>query len=173
MDYVKLFYWLTVADSAGTFFGWMVFIFTTICLISTLAYFFTGGLSVDSRSTESGKEEAKFAQGMSRKWMWWCYPFAIIFWLLFILTPSKKDALLIIAGGMSLNYLTQDEEGKKIPKEIQNFVITELRLMAKEAKVEIGVLSEKEKLVKDIKSLTTEELLKKLKENPDLIKLLD
>jgi hypothetical protein len=153
MDYTKLFYWLVVADNAKVMFGVFVTIFTIIAGISTILYFLNTDSDVD--------------QAMCRKWMWWSYPFMIFFWFLVILTPSKKDALLIIAGGQTLNFLTTDESTKQIPAELSGFILTELKNMAKDAQVELGIKSQKERLIEEAKSLTTDELLDRMSKDPN------
>jgi hypothetical protein len=157
MNYTKLFYWLTVADNAKHFFTVFIVIFTIISLVATIAYLTTW--------------DDNDKQRLSRKWMWWSYPFLILFWTLNIFTPSKKDSLLIIAGGQTLNYLTTDSVATQIPRELTAFVVSELKNMAQEAKVELGVMSEKEKLLESLKGLTVDEVLLKLKENPNLLKI--
>jgi len=151
MDYTKLFYWLVVADNARSMFTTFVIIFTFISVISTIAYLLTGQYE-DDRS-------------MSRKWMWWSYPFTILFWFLLVFTPSKKDALLIVAGGQTLNFLTTDESTKQIPSELSGFILTELKNMASEAKVELGIKDQKERLLDEAKKMTTDELLKRMNED--------
>jgi hypothetical protein len=153
MDYTKLFYWLVVADNAKTMFGVFTTIFTIIAGIATIAYFITAS---------DGSEDD---QRMSRNWMWWSYPFMIVFLGLLILTPSKRDALLIVAGGQTLNFLSNDESAKQIPSELSGFILTELKNMAAEAQVELGVKTQKERILDEAKSLTTEELLKRMTED--------
>ena len=151
MDYTKLFYWLVVADNARTMFIVFMVVFTVIAAIATLAFIMTGDSPED--------------QAMSRKWMWWSYPFMILFWSLFVFTPSKKDALLIVAGGQTLNFLTTDESAKQIPSELSGFILTELKNMATEAQVELNIKDQKDKLLEEAKTMTTEELLKKMNED--------
>jgi len=160
MDYTSLFYWLTVADNAKTFFISFIIIFTIIALISTFAYIMTGAEGDDSD------------QKMARKWMWWSYPFMILFWALFIFTPSKKDALLIVAGGQTLNFLTTDSTAQQIPHDVLNFVQVELRTMAKEAQVELGILNQRDQLIQDAKKLSTEELLTRMQTDTAFAKVL-
>ena len=151
MDYTKLFYWLVVADNAKTMFVVFIVLFTLVSVISTIAFLMTGD------SPEN--------QAMSRKWMWWSYPFMIFFWSLFVFTPSKKDALLIVAGGQTLNFLTTDESAKQIPSELSGFILTELKNMASEAQVELGIKDQKERLIEEAKTMTTDELLKRMNED--------
>ena len=158
MNWYKLFYWLTVADNAKTMFITFTAIFTCIAVIATIAYF----LNHDEDDN----------QRMSRKWMWWSYPFMILFWSLFLLTPDRKDALLIIAGGGTMEFLTTDSTAKQIPHELSNFVVTELRNMGAEAKVEFGIQNQKEKILDEAKKMTSEQLLEKMKVDSNFTKVI-
>lgn len=160
MNYTKLFYWLTVANNAKTFFVVFIIIFTAISVIATIAYI-SNALKDDNES-----------QTMSRKWMWWSYPFMIFFWSLFIFTPSKKDSLLIIAGGQTLNFLTTDSIAKQIPHELTSFVVTEIKNMAEEAKVEMGVMTEKDKILDEAKNMTATEIMERMKTDENFAKII-
>jgi len=149
MNWYKLFYWLTVADNAKSMFITFTVIFTLISGVATIAYF-ANMHDVDE-------------QKMSRKWMWWSYPFMILFWSLYIFTPNKKDALLIVAGGGTMEFLTTDSTVKQIPHELSSFVVTQLKSMGEEAKVELGIQSQKDKILDEAKSMTTQQLLDKMK----------
>lgn len=149
MSYTKLFYWLTVADNAKDFFLTFTIIFTIIAFLSTIAVVM---------SMLDGDDATD-----SKKWMWWSYPFMILFWSLYIFTPSKKDALLIVAGGQTLNYLTTNETAKQLPQEALTFVVTELKSMAADAKVELGIQSQKEKMLEEVKSLSAQQLIEKMR----------
>ena len=149
MNWYKLFYWLTVADNAKSMFITFTVIFTLISVVATIAYF--------------ANMDAVDEQKMSRKWMWWSYPFMILFWSLFVFTPNKKDALLIVAGGGTMEFLTTDSTVKQIPHELSSFVVTQLKSMGEEAKVELGIQSQKDKILDEAKSMTTQQLLDKMK----------
>lgn len=151
MSYYKIFYWLTVADNAKSFFWFFAVVFTLIALISTIAYF----------STIENDE----GQKMSRKWMWWCYPFMILFWAGIIFTPSKKDSLLILAGGGAMNFLTTDSTAKELPHELTAFVVTELKSMAKEAQVEMMTNDYKQSVLERAKKMTGGELIEAMKDS--------
>ena len=157
MDYYSLFYWLTVANNAKTMFIVFISIFTFISFIATVAYFLNS--------------EDDAGQKMSRKWMWWSYPFMIFFWALFVFTPSKKDSLLIVAGGGAMEFLTTDSSAKKIPHEMSTFVLTELKNMAKDAKVELGILSQKDKILEEAKNMTPNELIERIKSDSVFAKI--
>lgn len=168
MDYTKLFYLLTVADNAKSLFTTIIVIFTLISAISTLAYF----IHAHSESAGGQTDEDKEIQAMARKWMWWCYPITILFWSLQIAIPSKRDALLIVAGGQTLNFLSTDESSKKIPEKLSSFILLEIENMAEDAKVNLNINKKKKDITESIKDLTTEELIKQLKDNPELYELL-
>lgn len=166
MNYTKLFYWLTVADNAKSMFVVFIIIFTLAALISTVLFF------VSLTDDDLGNEEKRYFNEMCRKWMWWSFPFLILFWSCFIFTPSKRDALLIVAGGQTMNFLTTDSTSRKIPHELSDFVVTELKNMAKDAKVELGVLNEKDKILDEAKKMTTEQLLEKMKTDNNFAKII-
>jgi hypothetical protein len=158
MNYTKLFYWLTVADNAKTLFVTFIWIFTFISVVATFYYFIL-------HDEEEG-------QKMCRKWMWWSYPFMILFWSLYIFTPSKKDALLIVAGGQTLNFLTTDSTSKQIPHELSSFVVTELKNMAENAKVDLGIASQKDKILEEAKNMTANQLMDKMRVDSNFAKVI-
>jgi hypothetical protein len=106
-----------------------------------------------------------------RKWMWWSYPFMFLFWSLFIFTPSKKDALLIVAGGQTMNFLTTDKSAKQIPHELSAFVVTELKNMAADAKVDLNIKDQKQKIVDEAKNMSAKELVEKMKVDTTFAKI--
>ena len=87
-------------------------------------------------------------------------------------TPSKKEALLIIAGGQTLNFLSKDSSANQIPKELTNFVLVELKQMATEAKVDLNIESQKDKILNEAKSMTSTELLDKMKMDSNFAKII-
>lgn len=165
MNYTKLFYWLSVADNAKTMFVVFIVIFTIISLISTIWFI------VDRKGNDLSCPDNKSAE-RAKKWMWWAYPFMILFWSLYVFTPSKKDALLIVAGGQTMNFLTTDSTAKQIPHDVLNFVSVELRNMATEAKVDLGIANQKDKILQEAKTLTSEQLLQKLQSDTTFAKII-
>lgn len=155
MNYTKLFYWLTVADNAKTMFVVGIIIFTIIGVVATIAYL-----------ANSGEE-----QKLARKWMWWSYPFMILFWTLYIFTPNKRDALLIVAGGQTLNFLTTDITAKSIPHELTMFIVTELKSMAADAKVDLNISNQKEKVLNEARNMTVDELINRMNVDSSFAKI--
>jgi hypothetical protein len=156
MDYSKLFYWLTVADNAKDLFLAGIILFTIISIISTLWFIF-------DRYEDDLKTGSLSSAERAKKWMWWSIPFMILFWSLHIFTPSKKDALLIVAGGQTMNFLTTDKTAKQIPHELTNFIVTELKNMASEAKVDLNIKDQKQKILDEAENMTAKELMEKMK----------
>lgn len=165
MNYTKLFYWLTVADNAKDFFSVFITIFTAISIISTMWFIFDRNGSDMTTGPSSAAEKAK-------KWMWWSYPFMILFWSLHIFTPSKKDALLIVAGGHTMNFLTTDSTAKQIPHELSNFIVTELKNMAAETRVDLNIKDQKEKILEEARNMSAKELVEKMKVDSTFTKVI-
>lgn len=163
MDYTELFYWLTVADNAKTFFGWGITIFTIVLIVST----FVHSIIVTHGDDEEKEVDSK-ERRVARKWQFIGLTMTTLLWSLYIFTPSKKDSLLIVAGGQTLNYLSTDTIAKQIPREMSNFVLTELKNMAKESEVDLNISNRKEKILNDVKNMSTDELIQKMKDSPEL-----
>lgn len=158
MNYTKLFYWLTVADNAKAFFLSFGILFTVITVLSLLFYFYNGHIDGYSGQTY----DDKVSQKMARKWFWWSTPFTILFLAMWLFTPSKKDALFIIAGGQTLNFLTQDSSAKQIPYELTTFVVDGLKSMAADVKVDLNIANQKEKILEEAKNMTGQQLLERM-----------
>lgn len=163
MNYEGLFYWLVVCDNARTLFVAGIWIFTISAVISTVAAIFMGMEEEDLDST---------SRKLARKWQWWSIPFMLLFWSLYVFTPSKRDALLIVAGGQTMNFLTTDKSAKEIPHELSNFVVTELKNMATEAKVNLNIKDQKEKILNEAKDMTSKELIEKMKVDTTFAKVI-
>jgi len=167
MNYTKLFYWLTVADNAKTMFIVFMILFTVIAVAATIAYFFASDTSGNGQTKDDEQN-----QRMARKWMWWCYPFMILFWSLYVFTPNKRDALLIVAGGQTMEFLTTDTTAKQIPHDVLNFVSVELKNMATEAKVDLGIANQKDRILDEAKKMTTDQLLQRMQVDSTFAKVI-
>lgn len=162
MDYTSLFYWLVVADNAKTLFIAGIVVFTIIAIAASIAFIVSSrAANYYGNDIENGKQDRDIKS--SRRWCFWSFPFLILFWALYVFTPSKKDSLLIVAGGGALNYLTTDSTAKQIPHELTNFVVTELKNMAKDNEIDLNIKSQKEKILNEAKTMTSEQILNKIK----------
>jgi len=160
MNWYSIFYWLTVADNARSFFWFFAVIFTLIAGIATIAFFF------NMDDTKSDQENRK----VIKHWMFWSYPFMLLFWFGIVFTPSKRDALLIVAGGGTMEFLSSDSTARQLPHDMLVFVQSELKSMAAEAKVEFleakgkaSVEQIKQNMREEAKKMTTDEVLAKMK----------
>ena len=165
MNYTELFYWLTVADNAKDLFLTGIGVFTLVSIISTVWFIVDRDDNDMTAAPNSAAERAK-------KWMWWSYPFMVLFWSLHVFTPSKKDALLIVAGGQTMNFLTTDKSAKQIPHELSTFIVTELKNMAADAKVDLNIKDQKEKILEDAKNMSAKELVEKMKVDSTFAKVI-
>jgi hypothetical protein len=159
MNYTSLFYWLTVADNAKDLFVAGIVLFSLVAVVATIVNFIAKGNGDNDSATQA------------RKWMWWSYPFMFLFWSLNVFTPSKKDALLIVAGGQTMNFLTTDKSAKQIPHELSAFVVTELKNMAADAKVDLNIKDQKQKIVDEAKNMSAKELVEKMKVDTTFAKI--
>jgi hypothetical protein len=163
-NFTTLFYWLCVADNAKGMFLTFIIIFSVVCIASTITFFV--GREDDGSCPKDGLGER------AKKWMWWGYPFLILFWSLYIFTPSKKDALLIVAGGQTMNFLSTDSSAKKVPAELTKFILVELKNMAKEAKVELDIQTQKEEILKSVENMSAKDLLQKMQTDSNFTKII-
>lgn len=158
MSYTEIFYWLTVADNAKVFFATFAIFFTVLFIII---------MGVRLFSDEDDMSDKEIFYSKCNKWTWYSTPLMLLFVSLWIFTPNKKDALLILAGGSVLEYMSNDSIAKEIPHNVFNFVNANLETWASEAKVDFGISSQKDKLLEKAKSMTADELIKLMKSDPD------
>jgi hypothetical protein len=159
MNYQKLFYWISVADQAKTFFITVAIITSLIGVLSFLNAMGAFDNDVDERKN-------------ARKWTFFSWPIMLLFWGLWIFTPDKKDSLFIVAGGGAMNYLSQDSTAKQIPHELLEFTKVNLQNLAAEAKVQLGVQSQKDKILDEAKNMTSKEILDKMKIDSNFAKIM-
>lgn len=168
MNWYKLFYLMTMADRLQDFFDSISDIFTVFAIISLVALLFAAiGYAARRGSTSASHDklhEDDELQGWLafRKFSVWAVsvtiPIALITWFLYIATPSKKDALLIVAGGAVGTFITSDSSAKQLPADVTNFLRAKIIAETEELKLE-NILPQKDTL----KDLTKEQLIEILK----------
>ena len=161
-DYKTLFYWLTVADNAKTFFGWFAILFCIVFIISVVCRFLC--------ATDELEANEKERLAINR-WIWYSTPFMLLFLSLWVFTPNKRDALLIVAGGETMNFLTTDTSAKQIPHELTSFVVSELKNMAKDAEVELDIKNEKQKILDEVKNMSATQVIERAKNDSVFAKI--
>lgn len=184
MNWYEIFYWLTVADGIKHFMDSASDIFTTATIITGILYIF-GVIgysnSISDRRTKNDIEDK--ADPDIRSWDKFrkyatitFYPFlflAIITWCAYVFVPSKKDCLMIIAGGAVGNFITSDSSAKALPSDLTRFLHLSLKKqvddLSDDAKKELGLQTPKEQFVDKLKNLTKEEIINALKTDSLLI----
>jgi len=173
MNYFSVFYWLTVADGVKNVFDTFSNIFTLFTVLSLLIYLFIIGIGIDQKT--NGKEEDYKDTLLWRKligrFYWISQIICIITWLGYVFTPTKKDCLLIVAGGSVGNFITNDSSAKSIPCDITKFLHLSLNKeiddLSKDVKTdirkELGVQTPKDKLLDGIGKMTKEQIIEYIK----------
>lgn len=151
---------MTVADQAKIFFVLVAAVTSIIGIVSFL---------ISLGAFETYPKPDTMAKG--RKWVFFSWPIMILFWMLWIFTPTKKDALLIVAGGGAMNYLAQDSTARQLPHELIEFTKVNLQNMAQEAKVSLGIQTQKDRILEEAKQMTTDQLLEKMKVDSNFAKI--
>lgn len=105
-NYSKL-YWLTRLDY---FQGFLVFLII-LCTASLICYYI--GLSEESDFDGSIKEYKK-SRRVRHFMSWFLFFFSLI---TVTLLPSKSDAIFIVAGGKTIDFIQSDSNINKIPSQ--------------------------------------------------------
>lgn len=185
MNYYSVFYWLTVSDSVKKCFDYFSSTFTLFAILSFIALIITiVGKSVtvsNEKLTDAAKDSTnpdlrawETARKLSARIFYPMLILCVITWFGFVLTPTKKDCLLIIAGGAVGNFITSDSSAKQLPSDVTKFLHMSLQEQMKDlssdVKKELGVQSPKEKLIDDVKNMTKEEIIKRLETDTTITK---
>jgi len=164
-NWFSLFYWISVADGIKTVFLAMAIIFTIILAISTIGYFVSSG-SLAEELACYGDENNKDV----KSWNVWvkawrtvfltCFIVSLISTIITVFIPSKKDALIIIAGGVVGNFITQDTTSRKIPHEIMDLLSEKIKAEIKDTKLSLIP----EEMKDTLKNKSKEQLIQMLKD---------
>lgn len=183
INWYQLFYWITRADAVKEFFDSASNIFTWFTVILFIGVLITGfgkGASISDNGTKNEDEDKENSD--VRAWTLakkYCntlfYSFLIlslITWAGYVFTPTKKEALLIAAGGGIVTYLANDSLAKQLPHELFAFTTTELKSMAADAKVDLGIATQKDKILEQAKTMTASELMDRMKVDSNFAKII-
>lgn len=169
MNWYTIFYLFSVASGLLTFAGWLAGLGTISIIICFMLYFF----SLDGNNFRDKTEQIAYKK-IWRNWLWRAIIGATIGWAMIIFIPSKKDMLMIIAGGTVGNFLTSDTSAKKIPSDITQYLHKAIQSEIKdldlpiEAKKAFGTSTPKDEFIDKIKSLSKEEIIERLKTDSTL-----
>lgn len=148
MNWYKIFYLLSMADNLRGVAWFFLVIFVIVVIISLVVFF---------------NPDDKAYRAPAIRWLWRSILISFILSMVLVLTPSKKDTLLIIAGGGTMEFLSSDSTAKQIPHEVLNYLKVELQDMAADARVSLGVKSQKEKILEEAENMTTNQLMERMK----------
>lgn len=155
MSWYTLFYLFTVLDKLANAFMTGAVICTIGFVILSIVYFVNKD-RLTGHNRSDGEHWLKVIKWPHRT----SIILGIIFWLLIILTPTRKDMIIIIAGGAVGEFVTSDSSAQKLPADITRFLRGEILKataeLSDEAKQSIGIETEADR----IKKLSKEELEK-------------
>ena len=170
MNFYKLFYWLTVGDKLAELFFWLSLFFCISFVITIIiVYFNKPDVVIEYEKSEESKD--KPSEHVIQQAIWYrnvkvahymLFVFTPLSLAIWVGTPNKKEAVLIIGGGYVGNFITTDSSAKQLPSDIVYFLRTNLQLAAKESQVELqGLINQppKDTLI----DKTKEELLEIIK----------
>ncbi|MBK7362696.1 MAG: hypothetical protein IPJ01_10410 [Micavibrio sp.] len=171
MNYYSVFYWLTVADGVKEVFDTFSNIFTFFTVISIIAYAIVIGCSIEYKDDKDSITSILLWRKLIGRFYWMCQIICIITWLGYVFTPTKKDCMLIVAGGAVGNFITTDTSSRAIPADITKFLHLslnkEIEDLQKEVKTdirkELGIETQKDKLIQQVEKLTKEQLIEYIK----------
>jgi Na+/H+ antiporter NhaD/arsenite permease-like protein len=160
MNWYEIFYWVSVADNIKSFFDFTSNLFSWFAVIGFIAYIIIAFIYDDEYRRNSESNNAKSMAMIKKSFggiFYTSLALALITWFGYMACPSKKDALIIIAGGTVGNFITSDSSAKAIPAEAMILLRTKI-------KSEIEELSVEKVVVDTLATKSKEELIKMIKE---------
>lgn len=175
MNWYSVFYWLTVADGVKSFFDVASDIFTWLSVIGLIVYIFAIGFSL-SEDSRDNQDEIRPEYLRLRKmfgWIFWGFTIlSLVSWFGYVAVPTKKDAVMILVGGSVVEFMTSDSIAKQIPSELLILARNEIQSAAAEAKVDLGIMSQREKILDEVKKMSTTELMDRMKVDTAFAKII-
>lgn len=182
MNWYSIFYALTVSEGIKNFFDVTSNIFSWLAVISLIILVILSIAKIASISENKLKDEASekvdpdsrslsLARTYIRNFFYIMLGLCLFTWIGYVITPTKKDCVMIIAGGTIGNFLQADTNARKIPGEVMKLGVVALQAwqdqikdMTPEEKKAIGIQTPEEKKKEDLKSklvgMTKEEIIK-------------
>ena len=118
MSNIALIYWLTRLSNISGFLLSLSIISVVIVGVGIIGY------SIAIVDYPTDKEEARFRairkKFINRTWI------PILLFIFYILTPDTKEAMLIIAGGKTMNYVQSDTSLQKIPYKATELILKKM-----------------------------------------------
>ena len=115
---MALIYWLTRLSSISDLFFGLGMLSSIFIFVGVLAYtFMIMDFPSDENEIEYKQKRKKF---YNKIWV------PILFFVLNILTPNTKEAMLIIAGGKTMDYVQSDTSLQKIPYKATELILKKM-----------------------------------------------
>ncbi len=115
---MALIYWLTRLSSISDLFFGLGMLSSIFIFVGVLAYtFMIMDFPSDEDEIEYKQKRKKF---FNKIWV------PILFFVLNILTPNTKEAMLIIAGGKTMDYVQSDTALQKIPYKATELILKKM-----------------------------------------------
>lgn len=183
INWYQVFYWVSAADAFKTLVGIIAVLSLVILILSTIGYFFsTNAASQEVNSnnpTDPSKQSATY-----NEWMIWLKAWKRTFTLSIIITcissilwaliPTKKDCLLIIAGGSVGSFISSDSASRALPADVTKYLHlklnAEIQDLGSDAKKELGLQTKKDEFIDKVKDFSKEQLIEYLKNDTTIIK---
>lgn len=147
MDFYKLFYLFTMGDKLSNLWCAFVWISSILCFIFTMYLLFES----------EGRDRVGFRIFLGL-WLW-CF----VSWILYIGTPTKKEAVIIVAGGYVGNFIQSDSNARQLPADITRFLRSQIQQAAKDNDLGSLLGPTKEETLKDsLSKLSKEQLVDQL-----------
>lgn len=165
MNWYSLFYWISVADGVKGFFNATSNAFTFFTILLLIIYVISRGFLIAAQNSKD--ENDKNIVPSIQVWVNGSKPLLItsliiclVTWSLYVFIPSKKDCLIIIAGGAVGNFITRDSTTKAIPHDVMVLLSSKIKEEIANTNLKKEFLDKKDTL----QDMTKEQLIKKLKE---------
>lgn len=162
MNWYRVFYWMSIADNVKAVFLALSIVIGIYFIIATAAAL--GMFDAKFTEWEKGTKRVYFIFTIT-------FLFSITLWTF---TPSKKDMMLIIAGGAVGNFITSDSSSRALPADLTKYLHlklnAELEDLGSATKKELGLQTKKEELIDKVKDFSKEQLIEYLKNDTTLVK---
>lgn len=110
MNWTTSIYWLTRLDNIGHLFSWILGV-SIVCVIAMLVYRFFNYMENNDYK--------------KKPWLMGIFIFLIVLGALGkTFTPTTKEAIFIVAGGKTLEYMAKDTSLNKIPGQVTTITST-------------------------------------------------
>lgn len=129
MNWTTSIYWLTRLDNINELFGWMIGV-SIVCILTMLAF--------------RGMSWLEDNEYKKKPWLFGMFIFMLFVGALGrVLTPTTKEAIFIVAGGKTLDYVSKDTSLSKIPGQVTSITSTWLEKKLNELESDVKEQVEK------------------------------